>query len=136
MAETLVPIAVFGIFIGIFAMLFGLRYLTNKERMAMIERGISPSLPKRRSQPLQTLKWGLLLCGSGLGLLLAFTLTNYVLMTSEEKAPAIYFSMIAICGGLGLVTSYRFEKHHEDKERASQVLERRHEPMEKMNQMS
>lgn len=123
--------------LGAFAMIFGIRYLTNKERMAMIERGMSPISPKRKTPPpLQSLKWGLVFCGAGVGLLLSFILSNYVLMTSEQKAPAIYFALIAIFGGLGLVISYSFEKRHEDKERTSQPLERRHEPMEKTNQMS
>jgi len=107
--------------IALCAMIFGLRYLTSKERMAMIERGISPTEPRRRSsRPLQTLKWGLIFCGAGLGLLLAFCLTNYVLMTPDEKAPAIYFALIAIFGGLGLVISYVFEKRYEEKEKTNQ----------------
>ncbi len=113
MESTLVPIA---LFLGIFAMVFGLRYLTNKERMAMIERGLAPA-QKRRSQPLQSLKWGLMLCGAGAGLLIAFFITDYVLMTSDEHAPAIYFGMIALFGGLGLVISYTFEKREDEKER-------------------
>ncbi len=106
--------------LGAFAMIFGLAYLTNKERMAMIERGLSPVEPRKVSRPLQTLKWGLLICGAGSGLLLAFILTTYVLMTPDEKAPAIYFSLIAILGGLGLVVSYTFEKRHEEKEKMNQ----------------
>ena len=117
MADTLVPIA---IFLGGFAMVFGIRYMINKERMAMIERGIVRTQPTRHSRPLQTLKWGLIFCGAGLGLLLAFCLTNYVLMTPNEKAPAIYFALIAIFGGLGLVISYVFEKRYEEKEKLNQ----------------
>ena len=108
--------------LGAFAMVFGLRYLSNKERMAMIERGITPVEPQRRtSRPLQSLKWGLIVCAVGVGLLLAFYLTNYVLMTPDDKSAAIYFGLIAICGGLGLVISYTFEKRHEEKERQNLV---------------
>jgi uncharacterized YccA/Bax inhibitor family protein len=114
MEGILVPIL---ITLGAFAMVFGLRYLSNKENMAMIERGMDPrAQQKPRSRPLQTLKWGLILCGVGLGLLLAFYLTSYVLMTPEDQSTAIYFAMIGICGGLGLVVSYVFEKRHEEKE--------------------
>ncbi|HYV95328.1 MAG TPA: DUF6249 domain-containing protein [Chitinophagales bacterium] len=117
MSAILIPIL---ISLGAFAMIFGLRYLSNKERMAMIERGMAPVQPQKRSRPLQTLKWGLIVCGVGLGLLLSFYLTNYVLMTSDEKAPAIYFGLIAIFGGLGLVISYVFERRYEEKEKTNQ----------------
>jgi len=114
MEGILVPIL---ITLGAFAMVFGLRYLSNKENMAMIERGMDPRTKQRpRYRPLQTLKWGLILCGVGVGLLLAFYLTSYVLMTPDDKSTAIYFAMIGICGGLGLVISYSFEKRHEEKE--------------------
>ena len=111
--------------LGAFAMVFGLRYLTNKERMAMIEKGMTPidpiKRPRRLSRPLTTLKFGLILLGVGLGLFLAFYLTTYVLQTSEEQSPAIYFGLIAIFGGLGLVVSYLFEKRHEEREKLEQL---------------
>jgi len=102
--------------LGAFAMVFGLRYLSNKERMAMIEKGMTPVEPVKRSRPLATLKWGLILLGVGLGLFLAFYITTYVLQTDEEHSTPIYFGLIAIFGGLGLVVSYLFEKRHEEKE--------------------
>ena len=115
MESTLVPIA---ISIGVFAMVFGLRYLVNKERMAMIERGLDPRIGQRpSSRPLQTLKWGMILCGTGIGLFIAFFLSNYVLMVPDDQQPAIYFGMIGICGGLGLIISYVFEKKHEESEK-------------------
>ena len=107
--------------LGAFAMVFGLRYLSNKERMAMIERGMTPTEPQRRtSRPLQSLKWGLIVCAVGVALLTAFFITNYVLMTSDDKSTAIYFGLIAIFGGLGLIISYNFEKRHEEKEKQNQ----------------
>jgi len=115
MQDTLVPIM---IFLGAFAMVFGLRYLSNKESMAMIERGMDPRMQmKPRSRPLQTLKWGLILSGIGLGLFIAYYLDNFVLAGHENTA--IYFGLIALFGGLGLVISYQFEKSHEEKEASS-----------------
>ena len=113
MEAILIPIL---IGLGAFAMIFGLRYLDNKERMAMIERGMDPRLKqKRTSRPLQTLKWGLLISGVGLGLFLAYFLDNYALGGQENEA--IYFGLIALFGGLGLILSYRFEKSFEDKQK-------------------
>ncbi|SMO51823.1 DUF6249 domain-containing protein [Solitalea koreensis] len=118
MEGILVPIL---ISLGAFLMVFGLRYLDNKERMAMIERGMVPGARKRRS-PSGVLKWGLLFIGVGVGLILAFILTNYVFIEmEEEKQTAVYFSMIFICGGIGLLGSYRVMKAEEEKEKAEKA---------------
>src|SRR5580698_5843379 len=94
---------------GLFAMIFGIVYLAKKERLAMIERGMDPRRYKPQSAPFQTLKWGLLLIGCGLGLFLADLLDHSLLAKMhgdfDNDNPAIYFSMIAIFGGLGLFQS-------------------------------
>lgn len=105
--------------LGTFAMVFGLRYLRNKENMAMIEKGMDPKLNAARPAPYKNLKWGLLLIGSGIGLFLAYILSEHVLHVDQDN-PAIYFSLISIGGGLGLVGSYRIEKKEVlDKESAA-----------------
>src|ERR1700748_1179993 len=93
--------------LGMFAMVFGIVYLHKRERMAMIERGMDPRSYKPRAAPYQTLKWGLLLMGAGVGLFLACVLDHGVFasMNPDEETPAIYFSLIAVFGGLGLLTS-------------------------------
>jgi hypothetical protein len=97
--------------ISFFVMLFGVIYLYNRERMAMIERGMDPRRYKPQSAPYQNLKWGLLLIGAGLGLFLAFLLDRTVFKTEfYDGNPAVYFSLIAIFGGLGLLISYIIEK--------------------------
>lgn len=103
MIGDLIPIF---IFLGAFAMVFGLRYLTNKENMAMIERGVT--LPMRKNNPFGALKFGLLLMGCGLGLFLAWLLHNYSFQNVQHEE-AIYFSLIGIGGGLGLLISYLIE---------------------------
>jgi hypothetical protein len=102
--------------LALFAMIFGIRYLRNRENMAMIEKGLDPKLNQRRPAPFITLKWGLLLVGAGAGLLVAYILHEYVLVYRDkfgsyhDDNPAIYFALIAIGGGLGLISSYRVEK--------------------------
>ncbi len=96
--------------LGFFAMIFGIVYLYKRERMAMIERGMDPRRYKPQSAPFQTLKWGLLLIGAGLGLFLAYTLDRTVFSRTEDDNVAIYFALIAIFGGLGLFASFRIEK--------------------------
>jgi O-antigen/teichoic acid export membrane protein len=101
----LIPIL---ISLGAFAMIFGLVYLGNREKMAMIEKGMNPREKVRRSAP-GYLKWGMLLIGAGVGLLLAF-LIDTLMIPHEVEPAAVYFSLIAIGGGIGLVASYRMDK--------------------------
>ena len=115
MVAILVPLA-------LFAMIFGIVYLSKRERMAMIERGMDPRRYKPQSAPFQNLKWGLLLIGSGVGLFLAYLLDHTAFKGihnefDDDGNVAIYFAMIAIFGGLGLFTSYIIEKKEADKER-------------------
>jgi hypothetical protein len=104
--------------ISMFTMVFGIVYLRNRERMAMIERGMDPRLNKPKSSGYNTiaLTWGLLLIGAGVGLFLAYLLDHTVFKTfNTEDNPAIYFALIAIFGGAGLFLSYRIEKKDADK---------------------
>jgi tetrahydromethanopterin S-methyltransferase subunit E len=112
MEGILVPIS---LFLGAFAMVFGIRYLSNKEKMAMIERGIDPGVHKATPKPFLSLKFGLLLVGLGIGLLVALFTVRGVFgsdMTHSEEGQsvAIYFGCIGIFGGLGLIVSYLVEK--------------------------
>jgi hypothetical protein len=101
--------------LGFLACVFGLRYLKNKENMAMIQVGMDPGLNKPQPYPYQTLKWGLFLMGLGVGLLLAYILDHTLFDYSgngrggPDNEP-IYFSLLAIFGGLGLFISYLIEK--------------------------
>jgi membrane protease YdiL (CAAX protease family) len=104
--EFLIPIVMFA---GGFAMVFGIVYLKTRQNLAMIEKGMNPKEFANRPVPFRNLKWGLLLIGAGLGLLIAF-LIDTLLVPREIEPVAIYFSLIAIGGGLGLIASYRIEK--------------------------
>ncbi|MDQ8005100.1 MAG: DUF6249 domain-containing protein [Pedobacter sp.] len=102
-------------FVGAFALVFGIRYLINKEKMAMIERGIDPGVKKSTPKPFISLKFGLLMVGIGLGLLVSlFTVRglfgNDMTNAEEGQAVAVYFGSIFIFGGLGLISSYVIEK--------------------------
>lgn len=97
--------------LGAFAMVFGLRYMNNKENMAMIDKGLNPRDASRRAAPApyKSLKWGLVLVGAGIGLLAAYFIDATVLPYRMEPA-GLYFALIGIGGGLGLILSYRIEK--------------------------
>jgi hypothetical protein len=93
--------------IGAYIMIIYLRKYANEERMAMIDKGVDPKLFNiRRSQnAFGSLRASLLLIGAGVGLLLGHFLDRTFDM--EEVA---YFSMLFICGGLGLGASYLIEE--------------------------
>jgi hypothetical protein len=107
-AEILIPILVP---LAGCALIFGIVYLKSRENMAMIEKGMNPKDKMNRPAPFRSLKTGLLFLGAGLGLLLAFFLDLYAIPYNSEPA-GVYFSLIAIGGGLGLIGSYFVEKKH------------------------
>lgn len=94
--------------LSLFAMIFGLYYLRTRQNLAMIEKGMNPKEFANRPAPYVNLKWGLFLVGSGIGLALAYLITQYLL--HDEEDPALWFAFLAIGGGLGLIQSYRIEK--------------------------
>lgn len=92
---------------GIFIVIIYLRKYDNLERMSMIDKGLDPTLFRSRnyrntSVPLRS---SLLLIGAGVGLLLGYWLDSMTYM--DEVA---YFSMLFICGGVGLGLSYIIEE--------------------------
>lgn len=109
--EVLVPITIFA---GGFAMIFGIFYLKTRENLAMVEKGMNPKQQTNRPAPFKSLKLGLLLLGAGLGLLIAFIIDYNMFdhTRQNDSAPAIYFALIAIGGGLGLVASYAVERKY------------------------
>src|SRR4029079_13006552 len=105
--EILIPLTIFG---GGFAMIFGIAYLKTRENLAMVEKGMNPKQRFNRPAPFKSLKLGLLLLGAGLGLLIAYIIDiNFNLVTGNfhhhDENPAIYFALIAMGGGLGLISS-------------------------------
>jgi hypothetical protein len=93
--------------LGAYIMLVFMRKYKNIERMAMIEKGLSPDLFKEESRtgPPMSLRWSLLLIGIGIGFLLGYWLDRQFYM--EETG---YFSMLFIWGGLGLGAAYMVEE--------------------------
>jgi hypothetical protein len=81
MIGDLIPMV---IMTGMFAMIFGITYIRSRENMAMIEKGLNPRNKDPRPRPYINLKWGLLLIGAGMGLLLAFIIDNTIL--KDDKA--------------------------------------------------
>jgi hypothetical protein len=106
-AEILIPIS-------LFAMVFGIVYLAirRKERMALIEKGLSADVLEAHRRTPSTLKWGMVFLGVGIGILIGRILAEYTMLGEEES----FFSMVFLFGGLSLLIFYFLEKKLERKE--------------------
>ncbi len=78
----------------------------------MIERGINPADAKRRleSDPSRTLKNGMMFVGAGIGLLLAIIISASSTHMSEDSKTGLFFALIAIFGGAGMLGAYFYER--------------------------
>lgn len=100
--------------ISVFATILGIVYMSyrQKERMAIIHSGRDASILKENGRCYSSLKWGLLLFGVGLGLLIAEFMAKYDVMSPE----AAYFSMASIFGGMALIIDFFIEKYRSAKD--------------------
>lgn len=112
-----------GVFVPIIAIvsvfLFLWRASENKRkvRTAMIEKGMDPSLldvaHDESSRKYGALRWGMLLFGAGLGLLIGFTLNELVI--HEQDTIYVIVSCTLLFTGLGLVIYHRLASKLEEK---------------------
>ena len=105
MEAVFVPLIVFASIFGIFYVWLTTR---NKERLSLIEKGADASLfaTKKGQRMNYTLKFGMLAVGIGIGILVAFLLTNYTVMDEDSAYP----SMIFLFGGIFLIANAMMEK--------------------------
>ena len=102
MVEILVPIALFATIFGIIFVAVSAR---NKERMALIEKGMDSSIFKQATDThgrYNAFKWGLVIVGVGIGLILGNIFDIHGIMDDDVA----YFAMVFVFGGLGLLTYY------------------------------
>ena len=112
-------LAVFLIFGGIPAAIVLIYYFSrkakNKERMALIEKGVDASIfLKEEGSSQSVLMWGMFLCGIGFGLLAGYILSIYTPMRQEIIMPVIAI----LFGGLGLIGYFIYKKKIEMKSAA------------------
>ena len=107
--------------VSFFLMVFAIVYISvttrNRERLAMIEKGVDPKLFTSEPKPANissysTFKWGLFLIGLAVGLFIGAMFDEY---TSLPEAP-MYISMILMFGGLALVIAYLLRGRLEKKQ--------------------
>ncbi len=108
-------------FLSLFATIFGIAYVfltsRNRERLALIEKGVDASLfatkPSNFSIAKFILNIALLFIGIGIGILMGELLSTYLRIDDEVAIP----SMLFVFGGLGLVVGFFLTKRIEAKEK-------------------
>lgn len=104
-----VPITAIVCIVGLLAIL---RKFENDERMAMIEKGLTPMQKQgMRVNPASALRWGCLFMGVGFGIFLA----NLLEGIKETNPDALYPALILFFGGLGLLISYYIQLKLDEK---------------------
>ncbi len=103
--DFLIPIFLFGGTAWVLVVYFNNRH---KERMAMIDKGVSPAdfrgTPLRQwfhANPLSSLKWGLLAAFVGIGLFVAEMLDRVYFFHES-----VYFATMLVFGGIALILFY------------------------------
>ena len=115
-AKALVAIAIpVTAILGLVGLLIILRKFDNDEKMAMIERGLTPPQKEgTKVNPASALRWGCLFVGVGLGIFIANMIDSV-----KEDADALYPALILIFGGLGLLVSYYIQLQLDRKSKES-----------------
>ncbi|CAL2081569.1 DUF6249 domain-containing protein [Tenacibaculum sp. 190524A02b] len=106
------------VFMFLFAIIFGICYLyfstRNKERLALIEKGVDAKIFMTGEKRKSTFTWrvvilniSLLLMGIGLGVFLALLINTYTTIDEDPLYPAMVFLM----GGAGLFLGFNLTKN-------------------------
>lgn len=105
--EFLIGIAFFASVYGIFHL-----YVRRKERLALIEKGLTAAIFNSESNVSPSLKYGIFFIGIAVGFLMGEILSE----TTHMDEGIAYLSMIFLFGGIGLVIYYFIARKHTRKE--------------------
>ena len=107
-SDILVPLIVFAAIFGVVYVFISAR---NRERMAMIDKGVDPKdfITKNKIGMYAILKWALLLVGVGFGLFIGSLLEAY---STIQEEPA-YIASALFFGGIGLAAAFFIQKKAE-----------------------
>ncbi|KAF2511202.1 DUF6249 domain-containing protein [Flavobacterium foetidum] len=107
--QVLVPVSLFLMIFGIVYLIYSTR---NRERLALIEKGVDASIflkGKNNGVPawkIFVVNLAFLLIGCGVGIFLALLITTYTSLEDD----AVYPSIIFIMAGIGLLTGFKTAK--------------------------
>jgi len=93
--------------ISVFLWLWRSNEAKKAVRLAMIEKGMDPSMlmeqPNENSRKYGALRFGMLLAGIGLGLLVGFVICESLHLWEQDYVPLIIISSTLLFGGGGLI---------------------------------
>lgn len=101
--DFLVGIAFFIVVYGIFHL-----YVRRKERLALIDKGLTAAIFNSESNVSPSLKYGIFCIGIAIGFLMGEILAEF----THLNEGIAYLSMIFLFGGIGLVVYYFIAKKH------------------------
>jgi hypothetical protein len=102
--DLLVSLAAIAAIFGVLYVLLMTRY---RERMSLMERGLSPKeFNNKNAVQSATLRFGLLLIGISIGIMLG----NFVAEHFNVPRQGAFIAMMFLFGGISLVISYLIEK--------------------------
>ena len=102
--DLLVSLAAFATIFGIFYVFIITRH---RERMAMLEKGVTPATFAGKDSGSNTLKFGMLSVGIALGVVAGNLLYEKHII---ERVPA-FFAMIFFFGGLSLILNFIIDRY-------------------------
>lgn len=108
MEGIFVPI---GFFLALFAILYVYWTTRTKERLALVEKGMDAGIFKGECSQYALLKWGIFLIALAVGVLGGFAFSRVI---NEVVA---FFTMILLCGGVGLIVAFWVTKNFLNKEK-------------------
>lgn len=107
--DLLIPVCFFAMIFGIFYLMYSTR---NRERLALIEKGVDASI-FMKGRKKGTSMWKVfivnlayLLIGSGLGIFIGLIITTY----TDLRNGAVYPSIILVMAGIGLLVGFSKSK--------------------------
>lgn len=109
-AGILIPISLFTAIFGIVYLFLSTR---NKERLALIEKGVDASIFRTNGNSFQKvilLNLALLLMGIGIGVFMALLLATYTSLDKGAVYPAMIFLMAGISLFIGFIMTKNLDK--------------------------
>ena len=104
--DLLVSFAAIG---AIFTILYVMLMTRYKERMSLMEKGLSPKeFNNTNAAQSATLRFGLLLVGISFGIMLG----NFIAKHFDVPREGAFIAMMFLFGGIGLIISYLIEKRN------------------------
>ncbi|WP_160144133.1 DUF6249 domain-containing protein [Chryseolinea soli] len=110
---------IIAVFLSIFGTVYTYLSYRNKERLALIDSGLSPDTFKQMAQGKRRLLlvFGLVFIGFSLGVVVGFFFEKYLLINYNplgyRNYPQAYLTMVPLCIGISLIISFYINRRND-----------------------